>query len=317
MKKLTLLLILAFMPILGVMADDAQFCLNMQRELQSKIALREAQIRNFGSADPGLLSEIESLRIYLANNCVVINQGSCPSDSAGVFPDCVCHPGTHGIPGSCVPDTPQCPAGQHLENNQCVNNVIICPNGFHLEGTQCVRDPVPPVCPVGTEGTPPNCTPIIVTPPVCPVGTEGTPPNCTPIVNPPPVCPAGTEGTPPNCTPIIVTPPVCPAGTEGTPPNCTPIPPECPAGTHLVAGNHCEADVPTCSPGTHLEGMQCVPDSAGGLSHACLALINQTCGMSDQAAARFAQQHKDAIRSTCGGSFGRGNSAIHNGRHCR
>jgi membrane peptidoglycan carboxypeptidase len=41
--------------------------------------------------------------------------------------------------------------------------------------------------------------------PICPPGTEGTPPECTPIEEeeePERECPEGTEGTPPNCVPI-------------------------------------------------------------------------------------------------------------------
>ena len=62
----------------------------------------------------------------------------------------------------------------------------------------------PDVCPPGTTGTPPNCTP----PTTCPPGTMGTYPICTP----PTVCPPGTTGTPPNCTTPPPPPPTCALG---------------------------------------------------------------------------------------------------------
>ena len=71
-----------------------------------------------------------------------------------------------------------------------------------------------PVCPVNTEGTYPDCTPI-----ECPVNTEGTYPDCEPIQ-----CPEYTTGTYPDCDPIE-----CPEYTTGTYPDCDPI--ECPEYT--------------------------------------------------------------------------------------
>lgn len=51
---------------------------------------------------------------------------------------------------------------------------------------------VPPQCPPGTNGSPPNC----YAPAQCPPGTSGSPPNC---YAPQQECPPGTSGMPPNC----------------------------------------------------------------------------------------------------------------------
>lgn len=70
-------------------------------------------------------------------------------------------------------------------------------------------------------------------PPVCPVGTTGTYPNCH---IPTPVCPAGTTGTYPNC---VVPTPACPTGTSGNYPNCIVNQVTCPAGMIAGANNIC------------------------------------------------------------------------------
>ncbi len=85
-------------------------------------------------------------------------------------------------------------------------------NNTQLTGIAHVTvSPVPPLCPVGYSGTPPNCT--IAS--VCPVGYSGTPPNCTIAL----VCPAGYSGTPPNCTIASVINGACLSGPfSSTPP---------------------------------------------------------------------------------------------------
>ncbi len=80
-------------------------------------------------------------------------------------------------------------------------------------GKRCVEPPGKP-CPRGTDGTPPNCKPVVK--PKCPSGTTGTPPNCKTVVKP--KCPSGTIGTPPKCRSIVK--PKCPRGTTGAFPNC-------------------------------------------------------------------------------------------------
>jgi hypothetical protein len=59
---------------------------------------------------------------------------------------------------------------------------------------------------------PPKCTKLL--PPGCPKGYIGEPPNC----RKPPRCPKGYIGTPPNCRKLP--PKSCPKGYIGQPPNC-------------------------------------------------------------------------------------------------
>ena len=99
------------------------------------------------------------------------------------------------------------------------------------------RRKLPPSCPAGQVGTPPNCMP--PPPPSCPAGQVGTPPNCMPP--PPPSCPEGQVGTPPNCMPPP--PPSCPEGQVGTPPHCTIPPlPSCPNGQVGIPPNCTEPE---------------------------------------------------------------------------
>jgi len=114
---------------------------------------------------------------------------TCPENTTGTYPNCICPEGTGTYP-NCA-----CPEGSPGEFPECgcmagTNGIFPdcgCGDG---EGTypNCI-------CPAESIGTFPNCS--------CGEGIEGTYPNCS--------CPDG-QGTYPNCT--------CGDG-EGTFPNCT------------------------------------------------------------------------------------------------
>ena len=133
---------------------------------------------------------------------------------------------TVGILGQVYGNNKVCPLGQNGTPPNC-RTAATCPAPLVGTPPNCLRLVPKPtsVCPAGQTGTPPNC--VIPTPVVttCPAGQTGAPPNCRPIVT---TCPAGTTGTPPNCTPTNA--PTCPTGQTGTPPNCVPIVTTCPTG---------------------------------------------------------------------------------------
>lgn len=119
-----------------------------------------------------------------------------------------------------------------------------CPANTTWDGKQCTAgegganginpQPVPPVCPIGTTGTPPDCVAATVTP-------KPSTPKTAPVLK----CPANTTGTYPKCVPVKPKPQVqkCPAGMVGSPPACS-----CPRGTQLSrSGRSCVPLQPNAS----------------------------------------------------------------------
>jgi len=116
----------------------------------------------------------------------------CPSDSTGVYPDCVCKTGTHGTPGSCVCDNGATnpPTCDHFGDKKCPPGLTnypacdVCEN-FADNPPDCDHFGK---CPTGTVGIPPtNC--------MC-LNFADNPPTCDHFGD----CPSSTVGTPPKCT---------------------------------------------------------------------------------------------------------------------
>ena len=95
---------------------------------------------------------------------------------------------------------------------------------------------------------------VVELPPMCPEGQVGTPPNCTTPL--PPMCPEGQVGTPPNCTTPQVILKQCPDGTRVDPRDECPAK-DCGGGLTVPVGISCEAQ--RCPSGALISPGQACP----------------------------------------------------------
>ena len=169
----------------------------------------------------------------------------CPPDSFAKGGVCMCDPGTHGDPGYCQPNGASCPQDSHPQGGTCV-----CDRGTHGDPGYCRPDSTGPVCPKDSHVQDGSCA--------CNPGTHGRPGRCLPdiVINPVPLCPSDSHWNADRkvcqCNPPLRGKPgSCAAptdnGNNGNNGNGGVVPPQCPSDSHWnVRSRSC-----VCNPPTH------------------------------------------------------------------